>query len=144
MVDLKRRQQLNEAMELMHFGFRKLIEKPDQLLAKRGMGRMHHRLLYFIGRNEGLSVSELTDILQISKQALHRPLTQLISRELVSSQADTRDGRIRRLTLTRKGKALEIRLSRMQRNQFRRVFAQVSKREERAWREVMRLLMQSA
>lgn len=143
MVDVKRRQQLNEALELMHFGFRKLIEKPDQLLAKRGMGRMHHRLLYFIGRNEGLSVTELTEILQISKQALHRPLTQLVSRELVSSQADTRDGRIRRLTLTRKGRALEIRLSRMQRNQFRRVFALVSKREERAWREVMRLLMQS-
>jgi len=143
MVDLKRRQQLNEALELMHFGFRRMIKKPDQLLATRGMGRMHHRLLYFIGRNEGLSVSDLNEILEISKQALHRPLQQLIARELVSSVPDPNDGRIRCLSLTRKGRALETRLSRMQRNQFRRVFAQVSKREERAWREVMRLLMNS-
>ncbi|MDA3934915.1 MAG: MarR family transcriptional regulator [Gammaproteobacteria bacterium] len=142
MVDLKRRQQLNEALELMHFGFRKMIEKPDQLLASRGMGRMHHRLLYFIGRNEGLSVSELNEVLKISKQALHRPLQQLVNRELVSSEPDTNDKRIRRLTLTRKGRALENRLSRMQRNQFRRVFAQVSTSDERAWREVMALLRQ--
>ncbi len=142
MVDLKRRQQLNEALELMHFGFRKMIEKPDQLLASRGMGRMHHRLLYFIGRNEGLSVSELNEVLKISKQALHRPLQQLVTRELVSSEPDTNDKRIRRLTLTRKGRALENRLSRMQRNQFRRVFAQVSTSDERAWRKVMALLRQ--
>ncbi len=143
MVDLKRRQELNEALELMHFGFRKMIEKPDQLLAKRNLGRMHHRLLYFIGRKEGLSVGELCTTLKISKQALHRPLQQLIARDLVSSLADAADGRVRRLRLTRKGRALETRLSRMQRNQFRRVFAQVSKREERAWREVMSLLGQS-
>lgn len=142
MVDLKRRQQLNEALELMHFGFRKMIEKPDQLLASRGMGRMHHRLLYFIGRNEGLSVSELNEVLKISKQALHRPLQQLVTRELVSSEPDSNDKRIRRLTLTRKGRALENRLSRMQRNQFRRVFAQVSTSDERAWRKVMALLRQ--
>lgn len=141
MVDLKRRQQLNEALELMHFGFRKMIEKPDQLLASRGMGRMHHRLLYFIGRNEGLSVSDLNEVLKISKQALHRPLQQLVTRELVSSEPDSNDKRIRRLTLTRKGRALENRLSRMQRNQFRRVFAQVSTSDERAWRKVMGLLM---
>lgn len=141
MVDIKRRQELNEALELMHFGFRKLIEKPDRLLAQRGMHRMHHRLLYFIARNEGLCVSDLQAILKISKQALHRPLSTLIKKGLVDSTPSTEDARVRNLTLTRKGKALEIRLSRMQRNQFRKVFRNHTPEAERAWREVMRMLI---
>lgn len=141
MVDIKRRQELNEALELMHFGFRKLIEKPDQLLAERGMHRMHHRLLYFIARNEGLCVSDLQAILKISKQALHRPLSMLIKKGLVESMASKDDARVRKLSLTRNGKALEIRLSRMQRNQFRKVFSYNSTASETAWREVMRSLI---
>lgn len=141
MVDIKRRQELNEALELMHFGFRKLIEKPDQLLADRGMHRMHHRLLYFIARNEGLCVSDLQAILKISKQALHRPLSMLIKKGLVESTACKDDARVRKLSLTRNGKALEIRLSRMQRNQFRKVFNHISPASETGWREVMRSLI---
>ncbi len=141
MVDIKRREELNEALELMHFGFRKLIEKPDQLLAERGMHRMHHRLLYFIARNEGLCVSDLQKVLKISKQALHRPLSTLISKEYVHSMACEEDARVRKLTLTRNGKALEVRLSRMQRSQFRKVFAQASPEMEAAWRSIMRTLI---
>lgn len=141
MVDIKRRQELNEALELMHFGFRKLIEKPDQLLADRGMHRMHHRLLYFIARNEGLCVSDLQAILKISKQALHRPLSTLIKKGLVQSTPSKDDARVRNLTLTRKGKALEIRLSRMQRNQFRKVFRHGPPEAESAWRDIMRKLI---
>jgi len=141
MVDIKRREELNEALELMHFGFRKLIEKPDQLLAERGMHRMHHRLLYFIARNEGLCVSDLQAILKISKQALHRPLSALIEKELVESVSSVKDARVRKLSLTRKGKALETRLSRMQRNQFRKVFKRCTPETEAAWREVMRYLI---
>lgn len=141
MVDIKRRKELNDALELMHFCFRKLIEKPDQLLAERGMHRMHHRLLYFIARHEGLSVSELQAILKISKQALHRPLSTLMSKDMVESAACIEDARVRKLSLTRKGKALEVRLSRMQRNQFRKVFKHISPESELAWREVMHLLI---
>ncbi len=141
MVDIKRRQELNEALELMHFGFRKLIEKPDQLLAERGMHRMHHRLLYFIARNEGLCVSDLQATLMISKQALHRPLSTLIKKGLVQSEACTEDARMRKLSLTRNGKALEVRLSRMQRNQFRKAFEHSSPGAESGWREVMSTLI---
>ncbi len=141
MVDIKRREELNEALELMHFGFRKLIEKPDQLLAARGMHRMHHRLLYFIARNEGLCVSDLQTTLMISKQALHRPLSMLIKKGLVESAACMEDARMRNLSLTRKGRALEIRLSRMQRNQFRKVFMQSAPEAESGWRKVMRDLI---
>ena len=140
MVDINRRNELNEAIELMHFAFRKLTEKPDELLGKRDMHRLHHRLLYFIARNEGLSVGDLQMILSISKQAMHRPLKKLVEKGLVESMPCSHDARVRKLSLTRTGNALETRLSRMQRNQFRKAFKNVSDEDEYAWRRVMQQL----
>lgn len=127
----------------MHFAFRKLIEKPDELLAERGMQRMHHRLLYFVARNEGLSVGDLQAVLNISKQAMHRPLKQLLEKGLVESTPCDNDARVRKLSLTRNGRALETRLSRMQRNQFRKALRQISSEDEDAWRRVMEKLQGS-
>lgn len=140
MPNIPRRDELNHALELMHFGFRKMVQKPDELLDLRGMGRVHHRLLYFIARNDSLSVGDLQDILGISKQALHRPLSRLTEQRLVVSKSDADDGRVRRLSLSRKGRALECRLSRMQRSQFRKVFDEAGPEAEHHWREVMKLL----
>ncbi len=54
-----REQELNQALEAMHFGFRAMIYKPDQRLAELRLSRIHHRLLYFINRNPGCSVNRL-------------------------------------------------------------------------------------
>ena len=65
---------LREAIELLYFGYREFTAGPDRILAERGLSRTHHRILYFIGRNEAVSVSELLAILAVTKQALHGPL----------------------------------------------------------------------
>ena len=48
---------LNQALELFHFAFRAFTAKPDQLLEARGLQRVHHRILYFVGRNPEIRVS---------------------------------------------------------------------------------------
>jgi hypothetical protein len=68
MAATSRAEQLNQALELMYFGFRGLVDAPDRLLARRGLGRMHHRVLYFIARAPGLSVGDLLERLAITKQ----------------------------------------------------------------------------
>ena len=67
------RAELDEAIELMHFGHRRLVEEPDRMLARQGLGRVHHRVLYWVGRVPGLKVGDLLPILEVSKQALNRP-----------------------------------------------------------------------
>ena len=87
MVD-PRQDELREAIELLYFAYRAFTDQPDRILEGRGLGRMHHRILYFIGRNPGISIGGLLGVLAISKQALNAPLRQLIEMKLVASMAD--------------------------------------------------------
>jgi DNA-binding MarR family transcriptional regulator len=136
----EREKELNEALKALHFAFRAVIAKPDAILAERGLSRVHHRILYFIGRQPGLSVNELLATLGISKQSLNSPLRQLTQLGLVESNTDTTDRRIKRLTLTPSGLCLETHLSGDQRQRFARVFEVVGLEGETAWRKVMYLL----
>ena len=131
---------LDEALELMHFGFRGIVAEPDRELARRGLGRVHHRILYFVRRNDGIAIGELVRVLGVTKQALHRPLGELVSRGLVARESDTKNRRVVHLRLSRAGAELERMLSGAQRDHFERVFRRVGERSERGWCEVMRAL----
>ena len=135
-----RKQELNEALEAMHFGFRAMVDKPDRCLAELGFSRIHHRILYFIGRNQHCSVSELLNILGVTKQYLNRPLKTLLNGGYINQQPDTQDRRIKRLSLTEKGSKLELELSGEQRQRFAEIFDQVGPEAEMYWREVMHKL----
>ena len=58
-----RDEDLRQGLDMLFFAWRDLAAEADAALAKDGPGRAHHRALYFIGRNPGLSVSELMAIL---------------------------------------------------------------------------------
>lgn len=137
MVDQNNKKDLNEALELFHFGFRAFTKEPDVMLARYGLQRVHHRILYFIGRNPSLSVNELLQVLSVSKQALNVPLRLLKERDLISTTTDETDKRIKRLTLSESGQALEYQLSQPQRELMESVFAQVGADAEQQWRAIM-------
>lgn len=138
MVDLKTEERLNAAIELLHFAYRAMIARADQLLARRGLGRLHHRILYFVARRPGTSVSALIRTLGVSKQAINAPLRQLVAQELVVQSPSAADRRIRQLDLTPAGRRLEARLSALQREQFAQTFHALGPEAEQAWRETMR------
>ena len=68
MIDQNNQAILNEALELFHFAFRAFTSGPDAILAEQGLQRVHHRILYFVGRNPAISVNALLRILGVSKQ----------------------------------------------------------------------------
>jgi DNA-binding MarR family transcriptional regulator len=133
----KRQCELDRALELLHFGFRAVIANPDRVLASRGLSRVHHRILFFVRRNPGCSVTQLLRILNISKQALNAPLRTLIQKKLVSNVASSEDRRVKQLRLTAKGEQLERTLSGDQRDRFAATFRRVGPAKEAAWRETM-------
>jgi DNA-binding MarR family transcriptional regulator len=114
-----------------------MIGEPDRLLARRRLGRMHHRVLYFVARSPGASVGELTRTLGVSKQALNAPLRRLVDQGLVAWTRSDADQRVKRLELSAEGRRLEARLSALQRAQFAAAFAAVGPAAERAWRRAM-------
>jgi DNA-binding MarR family transcriptional regulator len=139
-LDPQREQELNKALEALHFAFRAVIAKPDTILADRGLSRVHHRILYFVGRHPGLSVNELLTLLGVSKQSVNAPLRQLMELGLIESQVDGCDRRIKRLALTQAGSSLEQELSGDQRQRFAKAFERVGQEGEATWHEIMKLL----
>lgn len=140
MVDLSlsREEKLREAIELFYFAYRAFTDGPDHILEERGLGRVHHRILYFVGRNPHTTVNALLEILDVSKQALHAPLRQLVEAQLVVMRADEKDRRYKRLTLTGEGKKLEARLTGAQMKLLGAVFGATGERAQAVWKAVMR------
>ena len=137
MVDLISERELRNSIELMYFAYRGFTSHADKTLEQKGLGRLHHRILYFIGRNNGLSVTELTKILAISKQALNAPLRQLIEMHLVLAVPDENDRRLKRLQLSDDGKHLEKLLTGKQMRQIAAAFKLVEPADIEAWRKIM-------
>jgi len=111
-------------MELLFFAYRDFVSDPDAMLAEIGFGRAHHRVIHFVGRHPGLRVSELLDILRITKQSLGRVLRELIDRGYVYQQEGETDRRQRLLFLTEEGRALHARLAAPQKARIRRALAE--------------------
>lgn len=101
---------MRRGIELLYFGYTRLTRAIDEGLAKQGLGRAHHRALYFIARQPDLSVSALLRILGITKQSLGRVLTDLSQRGLLETRAGTADRRQKLLRLTDAGMAFEAQL----------------------------------
>ena len=94
----------------MHFGYGRLLGAIDERLAAEGLGRAHHRSLYFIARQPDLTVSTLLALLGITKQSLGRVVNDLTARGLVESRVGRDDRRQRLLRLTAAGTTLETEL----------------------------------
>jgi DNA-binding MarR family transcriptional regulator len=122
MDDAKRQSELREAIEAFYFAYRAFTARPDRILERRGLGRVHHRILYFVGRHPGISVNALLAILKVSKQALNAPLRQLLHGRLIRAETAARDRRVKQLTLTASGRRLEARLADTQMQQLAHVF----------------------
>lgn len=117
-----REEELRQAMELLFFAYRDFTGEPDQILAEFGFGRAHHRVIYFVGRNPGITVSELLAILRITKQSLSRVLGQLVRDGFITQRPGLRDRRQRLLELTDKGRELENKLTEQQRVRIARAY----------------------
>ena len=103
-----------DVIELLFFAYRDFIGDPDDVLAKFGFGRAHHRVLHFVNRNPGMKVAELLDILKITKQSLGRVLKQLIDQGYVVQKEGANDRRHRLLYVTAKGETLAMKLAGLQ------------------------------
>jgi DNA-binding MarR family transcriptional regulator len=116
-------EELIDMIELLFFAYRDFISDPDTILDELAFGRAHHRVLYFVNRNPGMTVAELLDILKITKQSLGRVLRDLVEADFIIQRPGAIDRRQRLLHPTAKGEALARRLTEPQ---MRRIAAALS------------------
>jgi DNA-binding MarR family transcriptional regulator len=124
-------------IELMFFAYRDFVSDPDEILGQFGFGRAHHRVLHFVGRDPGMTVQQLLDILQITKQSLGRVLKELIDKGYVFQKEGESDRRQRLLYLTEAGEELRQRLMGPQMNRIRRAVALPEGNAAQLYRKVL-------
>ena len=135
---------LRQAIELLFFAYRDMTAGPDAMLAKMGLGRAHHRLIHFVGRNPGIAVAELLAILRISKQSFGRVLREAVTRRLVMQRLDKDDKRRRLLYLTFTGTSLEEMLSAVQQERIAQAFEAIGPEAVAGWRTALWALVDDA
>jgi len=140
MPDLKKSAVQRQIMESFFLGYQAFTAKPDEMLARRGLSRVHHRILFFIASYPDLSVKELLSYLGVTKQALNTPLRQLIEMHLVESLTAEDDKRKRMLRFTAEGAKLEQALRREQVRLLQRAFDDAGEQAVDGWLAVNQAL----
>src|SRR5690606_10636838 len=86
-----------DVMGLFFFAYRMVLRNSNAILVLLGIGRAHHRVIYFVSLRAGSTVAGLLDILCIAKQSLARVLRQLIYSGYVAQRHGDTDRRQRLL-----------------------------------------------
>ena len=133
-----RTEALHEAMEMLFFAYRDYTSRADEALVEMGLGRAHLRVLYFVARNPGMTVSELLGLLRITKQSLSRVLATLVEQGFIEQKTGVQD---RLLSLTDKGKRLEHQLIEYQRTRVADAFRKAGGGAVEGFRAVLWELM---
>lgn len=126
-------------LALFYFGYRAFIKQEDDLVLSYGIRQVHRRIIFFIGRLPGLTVNELLEVLDISKQALNGPMNDLKEKGLVHFKPNENDKRIKQLYLTEQGNMLDERMNENQINKMKQYFSESGDKEGSFWTKVMEL-----
>lgn len=126
-----------ETIELFFFAYRDFVSDPDEILEKIGYGRAHHRVVYFVSRQPGMTVADLLGILRITKQSLARVLKELIEQGYIRQMTGPADRRQRRLYPTLAGRELALALSDPQSRRIAHAFSNLSADQKQAVRHFL-------
>lgn len=132
-----RDEELRTGMELLFFAYREFTREPDDILEKLGLGRAHHRVIYFVGRHPGVTVGGLMGLLRITKQSLSRVLSELMRQGFIAQEPGPDDRRQRLLSLTAKGVTLERQLTETQRRRIAAAYRHAGAEAVQGFRKVM-------
>jgi DNA-binding MarR family transcriptional regulator len=139
-----REEEIRLAQDLLFLAYRDFTGAADGVLAEAGLGRAHHRAMHYIGRNPGISVSDLLGILRVTKQSLGRVLSTLVDQGYVAQAQGREDRRQRLLTLTPQGQSLERRLFQRQKERLVAAYREAGGPAVEGFRRVMRGIMDHA
>ncbi len=132
-----RDEELRRGMEMLFLAWRNVAESADDALQEHGLGRAHHRAIYFIGRTPGITVGDLLDRLGITKQSLSRVIRQLSDEGFIAVDSGLQDRRQRRLSLTSRGETMERETTEAQRALFASVYRQAGAEAVEGFRQVL-------
>ena len=129
-------QEIRKVMELFFFSYRDFTQGPDRILEEINFGRAHHRVIYFVGKKENITIKQLLTVLKITKQSLSRVLNQLVKDGYIIVSTGI-DKRTKTLTLTKKGLNLEQELSKIQIKKIKKIMKNFNENEINGFKKIL-------
>ena len=128
--------EIRKIIELVFFSYRDFTAGPDQILEKLNFGRAHHRVIYFVGKKEQITIKELLGVLKITKQSLSRVLNQLVKEGFIVVSTGL-DKRTKNLSLTSRGIDLENELSTIQIQKIKKVINNFNQKDIDGFKQIL-------
>jgi len=128
--------EIRKIIELMFFSYRDFTLGPDKVLEKLNFGRAHHRVIYFVGKKNNITIKDLLLVLKITKQSLSRVLNQLVKQGFIIVSTGI-DKRTKTLSLTKKGLDLEKELSTIQINKIKKVIENFNEGDINGFKKIL-------
>ena len=128
--------EIRKIIELVFFSYRDFTAGPDQILEKINFGRAHHRVIYFVGKKDKITIKELLGVLKITKQSLSRVLNQLVKEGFILVSTGL-DKRTKNLSLTTSGLSLENELSTIQIKKIKKVIGNFNKEDIDGFKKIL-------
>ncbi len=127
---------------LLHF-FAHLALAADaaEPLDARGLGRVHHRILYIVHFAPGITVGDLLGVLRVTHQNVQRALRELDQDGLVAFKLSKEDRRLKLLHSTPKGDRLLEAVSAKQRERIEGAYEACSARDVEGFFAVLRTMI---
>ena len=128
--------EIKKVIELIFFSYRDFTAGPDKVLEKLNFGRAHHRVIYFVGKKDKITIKELLGVLKITKQSLSRVLNQLVKEGFIVVSTGS-DKRTKILSLTKKGTNLENELSTIQIKKIKKAINNFNKEDIDGFKKIL-------
>jgi len=128
--------EIRKIIELIFFSYRDFTAGPDQILEQLNFGRAHHRVIYFVGKKDKITIKELLGVLKITKQSLSRVLNQLVKEGFIVVSTGL-DKRTKNLSLTSSGLSLENKLSSIQIQKIKNVINKFNQKDIDGFKKIL-------
>ena len=128
--------EIKKIIELIFFSYKDFTAGPDKILEQLNFGRAHHRVIYFVGKKNNITIKELLGVLKITKQSLSRVLNQLVKEGYIVVSTGL-DKRTKTLSLTNNGKSLENELSTIQINKIKNVINNFNHEDINSFKKIL-------
>ena len=128
--------EIRKVIELIFFSYRDFTVGPDKVLEKLSFGRAHHRVIYFVGKKNNITIKNLLKVLQITKQSLSRVLNQLVKEGFIIVSTGI-DKRTKTLSLTSKGLNLENKLSAIQIKKIKKIIKNFDTKDINGFKKIL-------
>ena len=128
--------EIRKIIELIFFSYRDFTAGPDKILEKLNFGRAHHRVIYFVGKKDQITIKELLRVLKITKQSLSRVLNQLVKEGFIVVSTGL-DKRTKNLSLTSSGLSLENELSTIQIQKIKKVISNFNQEDIDGFKKIL-------